>query len=211
MGPRPSRSAWKLARQYFKAIGQPGRYKAIARNIAYHGVGMGALSLTGVPSMRAPFEPLVPGRAATWPPPTATAATSARTPTPCTLSCADDIERTILQEGPESVAAVFLEPVQNAGGCFTPTEGYFDRVRQICDRYGVLLVSDEVICAFGRLGTMFGAERVGSQPDMITMAKGITSGYSPARRRHGERPHRRAVPRSRPAPSCTASPSPATP
>ena len=177
-GPRRSRSTWKLARQYFKAIGQPGRYKAIARNIAYHGVGMGALSLTGVPSMRAPFEPLVPGARHV--------ATTNRYrcdlcahADQCTLSCADDIERTIVQEGPESVAVVFLEPVQNAGGCFTPTPGYFDRVREICDRYGVLLVSDEVICAFGRLGTMFGAERVGSQPDMITMAKGITSGYSP--------------------------------
>jgi adenosylmethionine-8-amino-7-oxononanoate aminotransferase len=171
-------SAWKLARQYFKAIGQPGRYKAIARNIAYHGVTMGALSLTGLPTLRAPFEPLVPGARHV--------ATTNRYrcdlcahADACTLSCADDIERTILQEGPESVAAVFLEPVQNAGGCFTPPEGYFDRVRQICDRYGVLFVSDEVICAFGRLGTMFGAERVGAQPDMITMAKGITSGYAP--------------------------------
>jgi adenosylmethionine-8-amino-7-oxononanoate aminotransferase len=171
-------AAWKLARQYFKAIGQPGRYKAIARNIAYHGAGMGALSLTGLPGLRAPFEPLVPGgfHVATTNRYRCDLCAHADA---CTLSCADDIERTILQEGPESVAAVFLEPVQNAGGCFTPSEGYFDRVRQICDRYGVLLVSDEVICAFGRLGTMFGAERVGSQPDMITMAKGITSGYSP--------------------------------
>jgi adenosylmethionine-8-amino-7-oxononanoate aminotransferase len=171
-------AAWKLARQYFKAIGQPGRYKAIARNIAYHGAGMGALSLTGLPGLRAPFEPLVPGgfHVATTNRYRCDLCAHADS---CTLSCADDIERTILQEGPESVAAVFLEPVQNAGGCFTPTDGYFERVRQICDRYGVLLVSDEVICAFGRLGTMFGAERVGSQPDMITMAKGITSGYSP--------------------------------
>jgi adenosylmethionine-8-amino-7-oxononanoate aminotransferase len=171
-------SAWKLARQYFRAIGQPGRYKAIARDIAYHGTTMGALALTGLPGLRAPFEPLAPGAFHV--------ATTNRYrcdlcahADACTLSCADDIERTILQEGPESVACVFLEPVQNAGGCFTPTEGYFDRVRQICDRYGVLLVSDEVICAFGRLGTMFGAERVGSEPDMITMAKGITSGYAP--------------------------------
>jgi adenosylmethionine-8-amino-7-oxononanoate aminotransferase len=171
-------AAWKLARQYFKAIGQPGRYKAIARNIAYHGAGMGALSLTGLPGLRAPFEPLVPGgfHVATTNRYRCDLCAHADS---CTLSCADDIERTILQEGPESVAAVFLEPVQNAGGCFTPTDGYFERVRQICDRYGVLLVSDEVICAFGRLGTMFGAERVGAQPDMITMAKGITSGYSP--------------------------------
>jgi adenosylmethionine-8-amino-7-oxononanoate aminotransferase len=171
-------SAWKLARQYFRAIGQPGRYKAIARNIAYHGVTMGALSLTGLPGLRAPYEPLVPGARHV--------ATTNRYrcdlcahADACTLSCADDIERTILQEGPESVAAVFLEPVQNAGGCLTPTEGYFARVREICDRYGVLLVADEVICGFGRLGTMFGSDRVGAEPDMITMAKGITSGYAP--------------------------------
>ncbi len=171
-------SAWKLARQYFKAIGQPGRYKAIARTIAYHGVTMGALSLTGLPGLKAPFEPLVPG--------TFHVATTNRYrcdlcahAEACTLSCADDIERTLLQEGPETVACVFLEPVQNAGGCFVPQPGYFERVREICDRYGVLLVCDEVICAFGRLGTMFGSERVGAQPDMITMAKGLTSGYAP--------------------------------
>ena len=82
-------------------------------------------------------------------------------------------------EGPESVAAVFLEPVQNSGGCFPPPEGYFQRVREICDETGVLLVSDEVICAFGRLGHWFGSQRYEYQPDIITMAKGMTSGYSP--------------------------------
>jgi len=92
---------------------------------------------------------------------------------------ADQIAVAIENEGPESVAAVFLEPVQNAGGCFPPPPGYFQRVREICDEYDVLLVSDEVICAFGRLGHMFGAERYGYQPDMITCAKGITSGYAP--------------------------------
>ncbi len=92
---------------------------------------------------------------------------------------ADEIERAILREGPKSVAAVFLEPVQNSGGCFPPPPGYFQRVREICDRYGVLLVSDEVICAFGRLGYYFGAERYGYQPDIITFAKGVTSGYAP--------------------------------
>jgi adenosylmethionine-8-amino-7-oxononanoate aminotransferase len=92
---------------------------------------------------------------------------------------ADEIERAILREEPSSVAAVYLEPVQNSGGCFTPPPGYFQRVRQICDKYGVLLVSDEVICAFGRLGYYFGSERYGYQPDIITFAKGVTSGYSP--------------------------------
>jgi adenosylmethionine-8-amino-7-oxononanoate aminotransferase len=92
---------------------------------------------------------------------------------------ADEIDRAIEREGPESVAAVFLEPVQNSGGCFPPPPGYFARVREICDRHGVLLVSDEVICAFGRLGYYFGSQRYGYQPDIITFAKGVTSGYSP--------------------------------
>jgi hypothetical protein len=172
-------SAWKLARQYFKAIGQPMRYKVVGRDIAYHGTTMGALSINGVTAIKSVFEPLVPGaihvpntnfyrapehgddleRFGVW--------------------AADEIERAILREDPETVCAVFLEPVQNSGGCFTPPPGYFQRVREICDKYGVLLVSDEVICAFGRLGHWFGAERYGYQPDMITVAKGMTSGYAP--------------------------------
>jgi adenosylmethionine-8-amino-7-oxononanoate aminotransferase len=173
-------SAWKLAKQYFKLTGQPGRYKVISRDIAYHGTSMGALAITGLADIKHPFEPLVPG--------------GVRVPNtnfyraPDFLSgdeaefgqwAADEIERAILREGPASVAAVFLEPVQNSGGCFPPPPGYFARVREICDTYGVLLVSDEVICAFGRLGYYFGAERYGYQPDIITFAKGVTSGYSP--------------------------------
>jgi hypothetical protein len=92
---------------------------------------------------------------------------------------ADQIGQAIEMEGPDTVAAVFLEPVQNSGGCFPPPPGYFQRVREICDEYDVLLVSDEVICAFGRLGHMFGADRYGYQPDIITCAKGLTSGYAP--------------------------------
>jgi adenosylmethionine-8-amino-7-oxononanoate aminotransferase len=171
-------SAWKLARQYFKAIGQPERKKVISRDLAYHGTTMGALSITGLAAIRAPFEPLVPG--------TFHVANTNRyrcrfcaSQAACTLACADDIDVAIEREGPETVAAVYLEPVQNSGGCFTPDPAYFARVREICDRHGVLLVSDEVICAFGRLGAMFGSERLGYQPDMITMAKGLTSGYSP--------------------------------
>ena len=93
--------------------------------------------------------------------------------------CADEIEAAILREGPETVAAVYLEPVQNSGGCFVPPDGYFQRVREICDRHGVLLVSDEVICAFGRIGSWFGGQKFDYVPDMITFAKGITSGYLP--------------------------------
>ncbi len=173
-------SAWKMAKQYFKLIGQPGRYKVISRDIAYHGTSMGALAVTGLADIKAPFEPLPPG--------------GVRVPNtnfyraPSFVAhdlmafgqwAADEIERAILREGPESVAAVYLEPVQNSGGCFPPPPGYFQRVREICDRYGVLLVSDEVICAFGRLGYYFGSQRYGYQPDVITFAKGITSGYAP--------------------------------
>jgi adenosylmethionine-8-amino-7-oxononanoate aminotransferase len=163
-------SAWKLARQYFQAIGQPHRYKVISRYIAYHGTTMGALSITGVPAIKAPFEPLVPG---------AVKVPNTNPYRPAPIDPAEAIAQAIEIEGPESVAAVFLEPVQNSGGCFPPTPGYFQRVRDICDDSGVLLVSDEVICAFGRLGHWFGAQRYGYLPDIITMAKGMTSGYSP--------------------------------
>jgi adenosylmethionine-8-amino-7-oxononanoate aminotransferase len=173
-------SAWKLAKQYFKLTGQPERYKVLSRDIAYHGTSMGALAITGLADIKYPFEPLPPG--------------GVRVPNtnfyraPDFVAddihafgrwAADEIERAILREGPESVAAVYLEPVQNSGGCFPPPPGYFARVREICDRYGVLLVSDEVICAFGRLGYYFGSSRYGYQPDIITFAKGLTSGYSP--------------------------------
>ena len=171
-------TAWKLARQYHALNGEPGRYKVISRSIAYHGTTMGALSITGIPALRAPFEPLVPGARKVMNTNRYRCYACAQLPA-CTLTCADEIERQIQYEGPESVAAVFLEPVQNAGGCFPPPEGYFARVREVCDKYGVLLVSDEVICAFGRLGTMFACERYGYVPDMITCAKGMTSGYSP--------------------------------
>ncbi len=167
-------SALKLCRIYHRKNGEAGRYKVIAREIAYHGTTMGALTATGIPDLRAPFEPLVPGgrhapntNSYRWP--------EDRDP----LWAADQIEERILFEGPETVSAVILEPVQNAGGCFTPQEGYWDRVREICDLYGVLLISDEVICSWGRLGHWFGAERFGFEPDLITTAKGLTSAYAP--------------------------------
>ena len=129
--------------------------------------------------MKAAFEPLVPG---TFRVPNTNiyrAPVFGDDPKAFGRWAADQIEQQILFEGPDTVAAVFLEPVQNAGGCFPPPPGYFDRVREICDKYDVLLVSDEVICAFGRLGTTFGCEKFGYVPDMITCAKGMTSGYSP--------------------------------
>jgi adenosylmethionine-8-amino-7-oxononanoate aminotransferase len=172
-------TAWKLAKQYFKLTGHPTKHKVISRTIAYHGTTQGALSITGLPSMKAPFEPLVPS---TFRVPNTNiyrAPVHGDDPAAFGRWAADQIAVAIENEGPETVAAVFLEPVQNSGGCFPPPPGYFQRVREICDRYEVLLVSDEVICAFGRLGHMFASERYGYQPDIITCAKGITSGYAP--------------------------------
>jgi adenosylmethionine-8-amino-7-oxononanoate aminotransferase len=173
-------SAWKLAKQYFASIGQHGRYKVLSREIAYHGTSLGALAITALPGIKAPYEPLPPGGVRVpntnfYRAPGFVADDWAR----FGLWAADEVERAILREGPESVAAIFVEPVQNSGGCFPPPPGYFARLREICDTYGVLLVSDEVICAFGRLGHYFGAQRYGYQPDIITFAKGVTSGYAP--------------------------------
>jgi len=172
-------SAWKLARQYFRLIGQPYKTKVISRNIAYHGTTMGALSITGIPALKTPFEPLVPGTVKVPNTNFYRAPVHADDLVAFGQWAADEIGRAIEREGPETVAAVYLEPVQNAGGCFPPPPGYFARVREICDRYDVLLVSDEVICAFGRLGEYFGAVKYGYQPDIITVAKGLTSGYAP--------------------------------
>ena len=171
-------SAWKLARQYHMARGER-RWKAVSRRTAYHGTTMGALSITGIPEVRAPFEPLVPGAIKVANTNFYRAPEHGDDLEDFGRWAADQIAIAIENEGPDTVAAVFLEPVQNSGGCFPPPPGYFARVREICDRYDVLLVSDEVICAFGRLGYTFGAERYGYQPDIITCAKGLTSGYSP--------------------------------
>jgi adenosylmethionine-8-amino-7-oxononanoate aminotransferase len=167
-------SAIKLSRQYHKFTGKPNKYKIIAREIAYHGTSLGALSATGITALRQPFEPLTPG--------VHHVPNTNRYRMPHGMSesdFAEAIAEKIEFEGPDTVAAVILEPVQNAGGCFTPPEGYFQRVREICDEYDVLLISDEVICAWGRLGEWFGAQRYDYHPDMITTAKGITSAYAP--------------------------------
>jgi adenosylmethionine-8-amino-7-oxononanoate aminotransferase len=167
-------SAWKLARNYHRTNGDGQRIKIIAREIAYHGTSLGALAATGIPGLRSQFEPLTPGgchvpntNSYHWP--------EDRDP----LWAADAIEERIEFEGPETVAAVILEPVQNAGGCFTPQDGYFQRVREICDRHGVLLISDEVICSWGRLGEYFGCQRYDYSPDIVTTAKALTSAYAP--------------------------------
>jgi adenosylmethionine-8-amino-7-oxononanoate aminotransferase len=167
-------SALKLARQYHKVTGNPLKTKFIARDIAYHGTSLGALSATGITSLRTPFEPLTPG--------------GVHVPNTNTFrmphgysetELADAVAEKIEFEGPETVAAVIMEPVQNAGGCFVPPEGYWQRIREICNEYNVLLISDEVICAWGRLGEWFGAQRFDYEPDIITTAKGLTSAYAP--------------------------------
>ncbi len=167
-------SAIKLARNYHRVHGKGQKYKLIAREVAYHGTSLGALSATGITELRTQFEPLTPGACHVpntnvyrWPQDREEA------------WAADAIEERIVFEGPESVAAVILEPVQNAGGCFVPPDGYFQQVREICDRHDVLMISDEVICAWGRLGHYFGCERFDYVPDIITIAKALTSAYAP--------------------------------
>jgi adenosylmethionine-8-amino-7-oxononanoate aminotransferase len=194
-------SAWKLARQYYAARGEkrlrgaihepetyhdaivagrrgPHRYKAIARHIAYHGTTMGALSINGIPALRASFEPLVPEvrhvhNTNRYHRP------EAETEEQFTQFLLDDLEQAILAMGPETVCLVHMEPVQNAGGCFTPPAGYWQGVRAICDEYDILLSADEVITGFGRLGAWFGSERYDIRPDIVTCAKGLSSSYGP--------------------------------
>ncbi|QEO10359.1 aspartate aminotransferase family protein [Protaetiibacter larvae] len=175
-------TAFKLAKYYWKLQGRPTKHKVISRYVAYHGTPQGALAITGIPAMKEMFEPVTPGgfrvpntnfyRAAEM-------GYEGSSLEAFGQWAANRIEEMILFEGPETVAAVFLEPVQNSGGCFPPPPGYFQRVREICDRYDVLLVADEVITGFGRIGDMFASTTYDIRPDMITCAKGMTSGYSP--------------------------------
>jgi adenosylmethionine-8-amino-7-oxononanoate aminotransferase len=169
-------SAWKLARQYHQARGER-RWKAVGRRVAYHGTTMGALSINGIAALRAPFEPLVPD--------TIHVRNTNRYHRPpdeteeeFTAFLLEDLDSAIEQAGPETVAMVLMEPVQNAGGAFTPPAGYWKGVREICDRYGVLLCADEVITGFGRLGSWFGSELYDIEPDMMTCAKGLSSAYA---------------------------------
>jgi adenosylmethionine-8-amino-7-oxononanoate aminotransferase len=167
-------SAIKLVRQFHKLNGKPNKTKLIARETAYHGTTLGALAATGITSLRQPFEPFTPGGCHV-----PNTNLYRLPPGYGAENLAEAIAKRIEFEGPDTVAAVILEPVQNAGGCFTPPEGYFQRVREICDEHDVLLISDEVICSWGRLGEFFGAERYDYQPDLITTAKGLTSSYAP--------------------------------
>jgi adenosylmethionine-8-amino-7-oxononanoate aminotransferase len=192
-------SAWKLARQYYAARGDRDRvrvaermeagerveqmlpterrWKAVARRIAYHGTTMGALSINGIASLRAPFEPLVPDvihvrNTNRYHRPTQ------ETEAQFTAFLLEDLDEAIMQAGPETIAMVIFEPVQNAGGSYTPPEGYWKGVREICDRYDILLCADEVITGFGRVGAWFGSERYDIKPDLITSAKGLSSAHA---------------------------------
>ncbi|HEY6607367.1 MAG TPA: aminotransferase class III-fold pyridoxal phosphate-dependent enzyme, partial [Gaiellaceae bacterium] len=169
-------AAWKLSRQYHQARGER-RWKAVSRRTAYHGTTMGALSINGIAALRAPFEPLVPDvihvrntNRYHRPP--------EETEEEFTAFLLDDLESAIVAEGPGTVALVVMEPVQNAGGSLTPPAGYWQGVREICDRHGILLCADEVITAFGRLGAWFGSELYDIRPDIVTCAKGLSSAYA---------------------------------
>jgi len=169
-------SAWKLARQYHVANGEPQRLKAIARNIAYHGVTLGALSLTGVPAYKEQFgPPAIYTRHVS----NTNSFRSELQGEQLTEKLLREIEDVILEEGPETIAVIVAEPVQNAGGCLVPPPGYWQGLRRLADRYGILLHADEVITGFGRLGEYFGVTRYDAIPDLITVAKGITSAYAP--------------------------------
>lgn len=190
-------AAWKLARQYYLARGTkrvpgtevrimhdehvgaplPRKYKAIARQVAYHGTTFGALSINGIPAIRMPFEPLVPevrhvSNTNRYHRPTE------ETEEEFTRFLLAELESTIQSMGPETVCLVHMEPIQNAGGCFTPPAGYFAGVREICDRYDILLSADEVITAFGRVGGWFASERYDIRPDIVCIAKGLSSAYA---------------------------------
>ena len=178
-GSEANETAIKIARQYGRQR-YPGqnRYKIIARYRGYHGFTYGAMSATGQVQRKKPFEPLAPGFLHVHPP------YCYRCPfelsvSDCNMFCADEIERVIQWEGAETVIAVIAEPIIGGGGVIVPPDGYLSRLREICDRYGVLLILDEVITGFGRTGTLFACERWGIQPDIITLAKGLTSGYLP--------------------------------
>ncbi|MEM9467849.1 MAG: aminotransferase class III-fold pyridoxal phosphate-dependent enzyme [Actinomycetota bacterium] len=164
-------SALKMARNYHVARGDTDRYKVISREWSYHGTTIAALAVTGVPKFRKHFLPML------WDGVRHVRNTLGDTAD--ALDAARAVEEQILAEGPETVAMVIAEPVQNGRGCLVPPDGYWQELRRICDTYGVLLCADEVICSFGRLGHFFGSERFGVVPDMITFAKGVTSAYLP--------------------------------
>lgn len=171
-------AAWKLAREYHLANGQPQRTKAIARDVAYHGVTLGALSFTGVERFKTPFgkAPIDVTHVSTT---NAFRAPDGDDPQAFTRRLLLELEAAIIAAGPDEVALIIAEPVQNSGGCLTPPPGYWKGLRELADRYGALLMADEVITGAGRLGAWFGISREGVVPDLVSLAKGLTSAYAP--------------------------------
>ncbi|MEL0316706.1 MAG: aminotransferase class III-fold pyridoxal phosphate-dependent enzyme, partial [Aquiluna sp.] len=172
-------SAWKIAKQYFRMTGKPQKHKVISRMTAYHGTSHGALSITGIPAFKQMFEPLVPSAFRVPNTNYYRAPHEFKSEDEFGIWAANRLEEAILFEGPDTVAAFFVEPIQNAGGCFTAPKSYFKRVREICTKYDVILVADETITGYGRTGEMFGSIRYDIQPDMMVTAKAITSGAQP--------------------------------
>jgi adenosylmethionine-8-amino-7-oxononanoate aminotransferase len=179
-GSEANEVAFKLARQYHAQTNPNGgwRYKIISRYRAYHGNTMGALSATAQAERRSKYEPLVPGFLHVQPP-YCYRCPFGKTYGSCQLECATSIESTIVHEGAESIAAIIMEPVISGGGVIVPPDEYLPMVREICDRHGIVLIFDEVVSGFGRLGKMFGHQVWDVKPDIISLAKGITSGYLP--------------------------------
>jgi putrescine aminotransferase len=168
----------KLVRYFWKLKGQPQKQRMIGRSYAYHGVTLAAASLSGLPNMHPQFDLPLPGFAHV-PAPYWYAEGGDLTPEEYGQRAADALERKILELGPETVGAFVGEPVQGAGGVIIPPAGYWTEVQRICRKYDVLLVADEVVCGFGRTGRWFGSERFGIEPDIMTVAKGLSSGYVP--------------------------------
>lgn len=171
-------TALKLAKAYQRKRGYADRTKIIARRVAYHGTTMGALSVNGNTSIRNGFGPLVPG-ARHVSVPYCYRCRHCAVAQACCGACRDEVEALVQFEQPETIAAIILEPVQNSGGAIVAPPGYLQYIRDICDRYGIVFIADEVVCGFGRVGGWFGSSEFGVQPDIITVAKGMTSGYAP--------------------------------
>ncbi len=178
-GSESNDSAFKTARYYWKRVGKPDKFKIIARKQAYHGITMATTFATGIERYHKMFGPAMPGFVHVPAPYPYRFEGDVREGETIGLAAARLVEEAILREGPDTVAAVIAEPVQGVGGVIVPPEDYFPRLRQICDQYEVLLIADEVITGFGRTGQMFGLNRYGIEPDMLSFAKGITSGYQP--------------------------------
>src|SRR5262245_29325936 len=178
-GSEASETAVKLARAYQLAIGQPGRHKVVRRSVSYHGNTLAALGLSGRPNLQAPYRPMLRATPEA-PAPFCHHCPLGRTYPECAVACADDLEAVIDREGKSTVAAFLAEPVLGASaGAAVPPDGYARRVREICDRHGVLLVADEVMTGFGRTGRFFGSEWAGVVPDLMTCGKGMSGGYAP--------------------------------